>query len=234
MNRDGRLGHSYRAGTLVHPGFALDHASMMRAALALSEATGASGYREDALRWRDVLVRDYLVTEAGRLAMTAKDADRLAIRPQPTHDDAVPNANGVFAEALVRLAQISGADEDRELAETAMTSLVSLARTAPVGHASILNALDLYLRGLTILVAGENSEPLRDAALKLSYLERSVSLAAEPDQLGERHPAKSLVRADHGPEAFVCAGMRCSLPVTTPDALLERAGEMLGQAATPS
>jgi uncharacterized protein YyaL (SSP411 family) len=234
MNRDGRLGHSFRDGTLVHPGFALDHAAMMRAALALFEATGASGYREDALRWRDVLVRDYLVAEAGRLAMTAKDADRLAIRPQPTHDDAVPNANGVFAEALVRLAQISGADEDRELAETAMTSLVSLARTAPVGHASILNALDLYLRGLTILVAGENSEPLRDAALKLSYLERSVSLAAEPDQLGERHPAKSLVRADHGPEAFVCAGMRCSLPVTTPDALLERAGEMLGQAATPS
>ena len=27
------------------------------------------------------------------------------VRPQPTHDDAVPNANGVFAEALVRLAQ---------------------------------------------------------------------------------------------------------------------------------
>jgi uncharacterized protein YyaL (SSP411 family) len=110
MSRDGRLGHSYRAGTLVHPGFALDHAAMMRAALALFEATGQSGYREDAQRWRDILMRDYLVPEAGRLAMTAKDADRLTVRLQPTHDDAVPNANGVFAEALVRLAQISGID----------------------------------------------------------------------------------------------------------------------------
>jgi uncharacterized protein YyaL (SSP411 family) len=231
MNRDGRLGHSFRAGTLVHPGFALDHASMMRAALALFEATGAAGYREDALRWRDVLIRDYLVADAGRLAMTAKDADRLAVRPQPTHDDAVPNANGVFAEALVRLAQISGSDEDRELADTAMTSLVGLARAAPVGHASILNALDLHLRGLIILVVGENAEGLRAAALSLPYPERSVSIP-EPEQLGNRHPAKSLVRPDPVPQALVCAGMSCSIPVTTPEALRERAGEMLGRTPT--
>ncbi len=40
MARDGRLGHSWRAGSLIFPGFALDHAAMMRAALALYEATG--------------------------------------------------------------------------------------------------------------------------------------------------------------------------------------------------
>jgi uncharacterized protein YyaL (SSP411 family) len=234
MSRDGRLGHSFRAGSLVHPGFALDHAAMMRAALALFEATGIPGYRDDAQRWRDVLIRDYLVADAGRLAMTAKDADRLAVRPQPTHDDAVPNANGVFAEALVRMAQITGADEDRELADTAMTSLVSLARTAPVGHTSVLNALDLHLRGLTILVVGENPADLREAALRLSYLERSVSIPAGPDQLGNRHPAKTQVGPDHAPQALVCAGMQCSLPVHTPEALRGRAGEMLGQSTTPS
>jgi uncharacterized protein len=49
----------------------------------------------------------------GVLAMTANDADRLMVRPQPSHAEAVPNANGVFAESLVRLVQITGDDDDR-------------------------------------------------------------------------------------------------------------------------
>ena len=40
MTRDGRLGHSFRAGKLTLPGLASDHANMIRAALALHEATG--------------------------------------------------------------------------------------------------------------------------------------------------------------------------------------------------
>src|SRR3954452_23138126 len=71
LERDGRLGHAARAGTLVYPGFALDHAAMMRAALALYEATGDQAYLEHAECWRDVLLREYLVPETGLLAMTS-------------------------------------------------------------------------------------------------------------------------------------------------------------------
>jgi len=42
MSREGRLGHSWREGALIFPGFALDHAAMMRAALALSKRPGRS------------------------------------------------------------------------------------------------------------------------------------------------------------------------------------------------
>ena len=52
-------------------------AAMMRAALCLFEATARKRYLEDAQRWRDVLMRDFLIAETGILAMTAKDADRL-------------------------------------------------------------------------------------------------------------------------------------------------------------
>ncbi len=107
MSRDGRLGHSWRGGALIFPGFALDHAAMMRAALALAEATSDSSYLQDARTWRDVLLSEFLVADTNCLAMTAEAADPLVVRPQPSQDDAVPNANGVFAEALVRLAQIT-------------------------------------------------------------------------------------------------------------------------------
>ena len=58
MSRDGRLGHSWRAGPLIFPGFALDHAAMMRAALALHEATGEAAYLDRARAWRADRRRD--------------------------------------------------------------------------------------------------------------------------------------------------------------------------------
>ena len=109
------------------------------------------------------------------------------VRPQPSQDDAVPNANGVFAEALVRLAQITEADEDIVRAGRCLSRLVGIARSSPLGHASILNALDLHLRGVSILVTGNNAGALRDAALALPYLDRSVRRLGADEPLAVNH-----------------------------------------------
>ncbi len=227
MARDGRLGHSWRAGSLIYPGFALDHAAMMRAALTLHEATGEGAYLEHARTWRDVLLRDYRVPESGVLAMTAAGGEGLIVRPQPTHDEAVPNANGVFAEALVRLAALTGAEEDHRIAEEMLATLTAVAAAAPVGHTSILNALDLHLRGLSVVVVNEFNGPLTAAARRIPYLERTISVVNEPVALADTHPAAALARSAQGPMAMVCAGMRCSLPVGRPDDLARAAREML-------
>ena len=55
-----RLGHSWRDGRLLFPGLASDHAAMIRAALALHEATGENGYLERALAWQATLDRHYV------------------------------------------------------------------------------------------------------------------------------------------------------------------------------
>jgi uncharacterized protein YyaL (SSP411 family) len=227
MSRNGRLGHSWRGGSLIFPGFALDHAAMMRAALALHETTADASYLRDAETWRDVLLDEFMVAEAGCLAMTARSADPLVVRPQPTHDDAVPNANGVFAEALVRLAQLTETRTDHQRAGDLLTQLVGIARSSPLGHCSILNALDLHLRGLSILVTGNEARPLHEAALRVPYPDRSVRLLRPGDALDENHPAKALASSGQEAQALVCAGMRCSLPVTTPEAMMDQVREML-------
>jgi len=227
MTRDGMLGHSWRGGSLIFPGFALDHAAMMRAALALHEATGNEPYLDDARRWCDILLNEFMVPETGCLAMTARGADPLVVRPQPTHDDAVPNANGVFAEALVRLAQITEAQDDLSRASDILTRLVGLARSSPLGHTSILNALDLHLRGLSILVTGNDAEALHLAALRVPYLDRNVRRLHSGEALSDHHPAKALASSGTGPQALACAGGRCSLPVSDPEALAARVNEML-------
>lgn len=229
MNRDGRLGHSWRGGSLIFPGFALDHAAMMRAALALFETTGEPSYLDDAQSWSETLRRDFAVAETGTLAMTSKDGDALVVRPQPVHDDAVPNANGVFVEALVRLAQITGRDEDHRRAEDALAKLTAMARSSPFGHTSILNALDLHLRGLTIVITGTPSDALRDAALRVPYTDRSVHVMREGEALDANHPAQAAV-AGHEPQALICAGMRCSLPVRDREAFARQVREMLSPA----
>ena len=232
MSRDGRLGHSWRGGALIFPGFALDHAAMMRAALALYEATSESSYLQDARTWRDVLLSEFLVEDTNCLAMTAEGADPLVVRPQPSQDDAVPNANGVFAEALVRLAQITEAEEDIVQAREMLSRLVGIARSSPLGHASILNALDLHLRGVSILVTGNDVEALHDDALALPYLDRSVRRLGADESLADNHPAKALATSGTEAQALVCAGMRCSLPVTDEDGLRARVAEMLSSHAS--
>jgi uncharacterized protein YyaL (SSP411 family) len=226
MDRDGTLGHSWREGTLIFPGFALDHAAMMRAALALFETTLDPRFLADARQWGETLRRDFVLPDTGILAMTSVRADPLVIRPQPVNDDAVPNANGVFAEALVRLAQFSGEESDLTQAETLLSTLTAVAGANPFGHTSILNALDLHLRGLTVVISGEGTEPLREVAMQVPYTDRNVVMVRRGETLADGHPAHGAVMGEQ-PQALVCAGMRCSLPVFDVAGLRSRIGEML-------
>src|SRR4051812_1197934 len=108
--------------------------------------------------------------------MTSARAEPLLTRPAPTHDDdAVPNANGVFCEALVRLAQITGSPEDHAAAEAQLGACLPAALASPLTHTSILNACDLHWRGLAITVVNDESPALAQAALAWPYLDRSVA-----------------------------------------------------------
>ena len=108
MAHGDRLGHSWREGRLLFPGLASDHAAMIRAALALHEATGEPGYLERALAWQGTLDRHYANPQSGGYFLTADDAEGLVVRPSATTDDAIPNPNAVAAQNLVRLAALTG------------------------------------------------------------------------------------------------------------------------------
>ena len=229
MTHEGGLGHSWRAGRLVVPGFALDHAAMMRAALALAEATREPAYLAHAQRWRDHLLAEYRDPATGLLAMTSGRAEPLIARPRPTHDDAVPNANGVFAEAMVRLAQMTGAAADHQAAEIQLAAAGRAAAAAPLAHASVLNALDLHLNGTSVLVVQDEEGVLTRAGLSWPYLDRTMAAVADPAALPADHPARALADAAAGATALVCAGRRCSLPVTRAEALRAEIRMMLGR-----
>jgi uncharacterized protein YyaL (SSP411 family) len=208
------LGHSWRAGKLRFPGLASDFAAMIRAALALYEATGERAYLERALAWQGAFDVHYADPDTGGYYLSADDADDLLLRPHSTQDDATPNPNAVAAGNLVRLAVLSGDDRWRAQADRLIEGILSTAERNFFGHLALLNALDLRLRGAEIVVTGPDADRLAQAALKLPFLDRIVLRAGSAAELPAAHPAQDKIKAAAGNAAFVCVGERCSLPVT--------------------
>jgi uncharacterized protein YyaL (SSP411 family) len=226
MAHGDRLGHSWRAGKLLVPGLASDHAAMTRAALALYEATGEHGYLERALAWQATLDRHYPNPDNGGYFLTADDARDLVVRPSATTDDATPNPNAMAAQNLIRLAVFTGQHAWRDKCDRLFEGILASAGQNVFAHLALLNALDLRLRAAEIVVTGEDA-PAHDliaAALRLPFLNRIVLRASHA--LPASHPAQEKIKAATESAAFVCVGQTCSLPVTQPAAIAETVAAM--------
>jgi uncharacterized protein len=229
MARGDRLGHSWRDGRLLFPGLASDFANMIKAALALNEATGDPLFLDRAIAWQRALDRHYANPETGGYFLTADDAEGLVVRPHSTMDDATPNANAVAAQNLARLAVLAGDDSWRAAADRLFDGVLPVAADMLFSHMALLNALDFRLRAAEIIVTGtgDASERLVAAALKLPVVERAVLRTPMQEVLPATHPAYDKIAAAPN-AAFVCVGERCSLPVIEPDALAPAVAAMRG------
>ncbi|MFL6974073.1 MAG: thioredoxin domain-containing protein [Xanthobacteraceae bacterium] len=223
MTRGDRLGHSWRDGRLLFPGLASDFACMIKAALALFEATGDPAFLERAVAWQRALDRHYANAEIGGYYLTADDAEGLVVRPHSIMDDATPNPNAVTAQNLVRLAALTGDDTWRSATDRLFDRLIPIAAENLFGHMALLNALDFRLRPTEIVVTGtgERADALVQAALKVPSLTRTVLRARSADALPASHPAQPKVAAAHEPAAFLCVGTTCSLPIVSASAIAE-------------
>ena len=210
MTRGDRLGHSWRQGQLKFPGLASDFAAMIRAALALYEATGEQSYLDQALVWQRALDRDYSNAESGAYYLTAADAEGLVIRPASTADEATPNHNAVAAQNLIRLALLTGDDGWRQKADRLIAAVAPQAIENLYMHMALLNAVDLRLRAAEIVVTGEgsNADALLAAARALPPLDRIVFHAASGDALPPAHPARAQVKPHAGSRELLFASAR--------------------------
>ncbi|RXF69550.1 thioredoxin domain-containing protein [Hansschlegelia zhihuaiae] len=228
MTREDRLGHAFRAGRLVYPGFASDYGAMALAGLALAGATGIGGYRDHAARWIDAAFAHHRNPAGPGLAVDADDADRLVVRPEALQDEAMPSGTALVLNAALRLAAYD-ADEDRlARLDGEIAALMGRMAANVIGHAGLVNALDARMRLASIVVLGEGeaADALHRAALRLPPWERVVRRARTADDLPDGHPARA-ARVT-GAAALVCAGQTCSPPVTDPEGLAEAFSTLRG------
>ncbi len=213
---DGRIDHAYRAGTVSAAGLVEDQAAMIRAALALYEATGGAPRLDQALRI--LAAAERLFGDGGGAFFTAAaDATDLpsgeGFRTRNASDGPTPSGNGLMAENYARLYHLTGAAEYRAKAEAVLAAYGGQ-RQMLAGSPVLLAAADMLENAACVVITGGGTE-LRQAALAAP--DPAVVVLPAAEQAPPGHPAHG--KASTAPAAFICQGSVCGLPVNTVPAL---------------
>jgi uncharacterized protein YyaL (SSP411 family) len=220
---DGRLLHSWRAGSARHPASVDDYANLCRAALALHEATGSNDFLERARNWVAILDRYYWDGAAGGYFFAANDTKGLIARAKTAADSAVPAGNGTLVGVLARLAILTGDETHRRRAEAIVETFSGEVARNFFPLATLLNNIQILEKPLQIVLVGEKDDPAFQSLLRAVYrvsLPNRVVLALAPGgSLPASHPAFGKGAVGGKPAAYVCEGPVCSLPVTEPQEL---------------
>ncbi|MCC6981894.1 MAG: thioredoxin domain-containing protein, partial [Bauldia sp.] len=213
MMRDGRPSHAYRAGRLTFPGFASDHAGLIKAALMLHRVTRRGSYLEDAERYAADLEAHYRDPNGGYF-LTADDADALVTRPKPLHDEALPSPNGQIALDLVDLWLLTGKTEYRDRADAVIAAMSSVVAENVLGGASVLSAVHQRLSATEVVILG-SGQPGAAELLATADARRDDALfialfPGDAPPLPEHHPAFGKTMQNGRATAYVCHGETCS------------------------
>ncbi|HUI17548.1 MAG TPA: thioredoxin domain-containing protein [Alphaproteobacteria bacterium] len=223
MSSSGRLFHSYRAGQLKHKGGLDDYAAMMRAAVALHEATGTPAYLAQAEAWAEALERHFADAEAGGYFATADDVDDVIVRVKSASDNATPAGNALVVEALARLHYLTAKPAYRTRAAAVLRAFAGQLERNVFSLASLLDAADFLAHATQVVLVGQPGDPglerLRRAVYGAATPTRLVQLVAPGEPLAHGHPAEGKGAQDGKATAYVCTGMTCSLPITNAAAL---------------
>jgi uncharacterized protein YyaL (SSP411 family) len=145
------------------------------------------------------------------LFTTGSYAQPLVTRPKDLLDNATPSANSSAANALIRLAALTGDMGYHDRADVILRLLGEPAARHPLAFGHLLAAVDLTAHGaIEVAVAGDRSD-----------LVSVVTTAYRPDVVlawGERYSSPIWDGRDDG-QAYVCRDFTCRVPVSDPDAL---------------
>jgi len=174
------------------------------------------------VRLADALLARFEDAQHGGFFFTSHDHEALIQRSKTGHDDATPSGNGIAAQALLRLALLTGNEEYRAAAERCLRSFFPAMRQAASYHCSLCTALAEYLQPANLLVLrGKEAAPWQ-AALRRRYLPDVLVVALNedtvdlPEALDKPHSAQTT--------AWLCQGTQCLAPITDIDELMGRLG----------
>ncbi|AHE98742.1 thioredoxin domain-containing protein [Thioalkalivibrio paradoxus] len=144
--RDGRLYASYREGadTPMPRACLDDHALLLAACLDLLRVRWRVEWLDWAVTLADGLLRDFADPAHGGFYYTAVDHEALIQRPKVYADDAIAAGNGVAAQALLQLGYLLVEPRYLDAVERTLTNAGPMMEESPLGHMSLLRALDLH------------------------------------------------------------------------------------------
>ena len=193
---------------------------MIRAALALHEATGERDYLDRALAWQAALDRHYANRADRRLFPHRRRRRRPGGAPELHQRRRHAQSQcGRRAEpgAARRLSPASMPGATRSTACSTACCRWRRTTCSCMSRCSTRSTCGCAAPRSWSPAPATAPPALVEAALKLPFLDRIVVRAPSKDALPPSHPAAAKLAAVTEPAAFICAGETCSLPVTAPE-----------------
>jgi uncharacterized protein len=139
----GLLLHRYRHGQAAISATADDYAFLIMGMLELTRAGAERRWLERAMDLQLSMNSRFFDAKEGGFFMTAAENAELPVRPKELYDGAVPSANAVALNNLVRLAALTGEDQWRDMALRMVQAFGGSVRRQP---AAFLHTLEGWER----------------------------------------------------------------------------------------
>ena len=217
--QDGKLLATYKDGKAHLNAYLDDYAFLLDASLQLMQAEYRHPDYEFALQLADAILKRFEDKENGGFYFTSHDHEVLIQRNKVAQDNASPSGNGIAAQALQRLALLSGETKYSAAAERCLKLLLPALEQAGSYHSSLCAALAEYLQPASLLVLRGASGEMASwqQALRSRYLPEVMIFALTensenlPDALNKPSTGKTT--------AWLCQGTQCLPPITMLDEL---------------
>jgi len=223
MRVDGRLLRSWRAGRARFAAYLEDYAMVAAALLEVHQATFERRWLDEARALADRMLELFWDDALEGFYDTARDHERLVVRPRNLFDNAVPSGSAVAIETLLRLAVITGEERYRARALAALRPMADLMARHPTGFGRFLAALDFALGPvIEVALVGPTRESLAPLAREVfrRYQPNRVVVGAVDGTPAAGVPLLEGRRpVDGRPTAFVCRNYACDVPATDPETL---------------
>ncbi len=216
--RDGKLLATYKDGKAHLNAYLDDHAFLLNAALELLQAEFRNSDLAFAVQLADALLSRFEDKERGGFFFTSHDHEALIQRNKTGQDDATPSGNGIAAQALLRLALLTGNGKYHAAAERCLKLFFPAMGEAAGYHCSLCTALAEYLRPTSLLVLRGKEAAAWQEALQTRYLPDVLVVALSedavdlPEALDKPRSAQTT--------AWLCRGTQCLPPITDLDELI--------------
>ncbi len=214
-----------------------DYAFTVHACVDAWLATGKIAYYRSAMTLVEAMIARFFDRTAGAFVDTALDADEksrlgaLTARRKPLQDAPTPAGNPTAASALLRLEELSGNAEFRQIAEDTLGAFAGIVEHFGLYAGSYALALSrLLLEPEQVVVVGRGAEATELEALALArFAVNKTVIRLQPRQITSdtlpKALAETLIHVPHpkgeAAWALICRGRTCMPPVSSPDLLLE-------------
>ncbi|BCK87743.1 hypothetical protein MIZ01_1536 [Sideroxyarcus emersonii] len=218
--QDGRLLATHKDGKTHLNAYLDDHAYLLNAALELMQSEYRPADMGFAMQLADALLTRFEDRDNGGFFFTSHDHEALIQRNKTGQDNATPSGNGIAAQALLQLAELTGDMRYADAAERCLKLFFPLMQRAAGHFSSLCTALGAAVQppSLLVLRGAEKETAAWRAAVAAAYRPGLMCIVLTGDEADLPPP---LDKPDHArAAAWLCRGTQCLPPITSLDALL--------------